>query len=121
MASFGENLKAIRKNRGYSQEKFAEILHSNQAVLSSWERGFRMPPIATVKSIADILHVPLSSLLSIQDSGEDDDLVREVAEMLKQNPKVRSLFEKIKYMTDDDLDALLVVVNAISKESVMRE
>lgn len=118
MSVFGDNLRNLRKSRGYTQEKFAEVIHSNQANVTAWERGFRMPSLATIQEIADIMHVPLSSLISIQNTGEEDDLVREVADLLHRDPKVRLLFDKTRFMSSSDLDIVLGVVSAISRERV---
>lgn len=116
MATFGENLRALRKARGYSQEQFARIIDSTQVTLSSWELDQRMPSLETIKKIARTFHVPVSSLISLEGSGNDDDFVREVADTLQRDPKVRMLFDKTKYMSASDLDAVLGVVNAITKE-----
>ena len=68
MPTFAENLRQLRKSRGYSQDRFAKMIGSNQVTLSSWEVGYRMPSLATIQEIADTFNVPLSSLISIQDS-----------------------------------------------------
>ena len=118
MPSFGENLKALRKSRGYSQDKFARAIGSNQVNISSWELGTRMPSLSTIRHIADTFKVPLSSLISIDSTGMEDDYVREVADMLRRDPKIRMLFDRAKFMTPEDLDAVLSIVNAITRERV---
>lgn len=117
MPSFGENLRELRKSRGYSQDKFARLIGSNQITLSSWEVGTRTPSVETIRRIAKIFNVPLSSLIPLSDSGngEDEDFVREVADALHRDPKVRMLFDKTRYMTPEDLDVVLGVVNAIAR------
>ena len=121
MKTFGENLRELRKSRGYSQDKFARIIGSNQMTISSWEVNTRIPSLQTIKHIADTFHVPLSSLIPLGDTCEDDDFVREVADALHRDPKARLLFDKTRYMTSDDLDAVLSVVNAISRSRDQNE
>lgn len=116
MPTFAENLRTLRKSRGYSQDKFAKMIGSNQVTLSSWEVGTRVPALSTIQEIADTFHVPLSSLISIQDSGMNDDYVQEIAEMLQRDPKIRLLFDRAKFMTRSDIDAVLGVIDAITKE-----
>lgn len=116
MPTFGENLRELRKSRGYSQDKFARTIGSNQMTVSSWEVGSRTPSVETIRRIANTFQVPLSSLLPLSESGNDDDFVREVADALHRDPKVRLLFDKTRYMTSEDLDAVLSVVNIITKE-----
>ena len=122
MASFGENIRELRKSRGYSQERFAREIGSNQMTVSSWEVGTRLPLIPTIKHIAEVFNVPVSSLLPLSESeSNDDDLVREVADALHRDPKVRLLFDKTRYMTAEDLDAVIGVVNAISRSRDQNE
>jgi len=115
---FGDNLRALRKSRGYTQEKFAEILDSNQANITAWETGSRIPTLSTIQKIAKTFHVPLSSLIGAKETGMQDDLVTEVADLIQRNPKVRALFDRTKYMTDQDIDVILGVVDAITRERV---
>ncbi len=35
--TFGEKLKLLRKEKGYSQEKFAELLQVSRQAVSKWE------------------------------------------------------------------------------------
>lgn len=117
MPTFGENLRELRKSRGYSQDKFAREIGSNQMTLSSWEVGTRMPQLSTIQHIADVFHVPLSSLISLNSTGKEEDVDRELMDLIKSNQKVSSLLTKARYMSDDDIDVLLVVANALTKQS----
>ena len=116
MSTFGENIKKLRTSRGYTQDKFARVIGSNQVNVSAWEVGTRVPTLATIRRIADTFNLPLSSLISLEDSGMEDDYVREIADMLQRDPKVRMLFDKARFMSASDLDAVLGVVNAITRE-----
>lgn len=116
MPSFGENLKQLRKSRGYSQEKFAELIKSNQSNVTAWERNERTPHLKTIQYIADIFKVPVSTLLPVAETGIVEDMDKEIIDTLHSNPKIRLLFDKTRYMTSNDLDAVLTVVNAITRE-----
>lgn len=116
MSLFGENLKELRRSRGYTQEKFAEIIKSNQASITAWERGTRMPTLSKIQEIADIFRVPLSSLIGVQTSGNEDDEIRELIDMLKSNQKLRDLYNKVRYLSDEDLDVICRLANALTKE-----
>ena len=117
MPNFGENLRALRKARGYSQQKFANVIDSTQSAVTTWERNERMPSLSTIQHIADTFKVPLSSLISIEDTGHTDDFVREVADILQKNVKLRVLLNKAKYLSDENLDTIISVINAIVGET----
>ena len=116
MPSFGENLRNLRQSRGYSQDKFAKTIGSNQVNVSAWELGTRMPNLATIRHIADTFKVPLSSLISMEETGIEDDYVRQIADLLQQNPKLRTLVDKARYLADADLDVLVSMANALTRD-----
>lgn len=118
MPTFGENLRALRKSRGYTQQKFAEVIGSNQANITSWEIGNRMPNLATIQMIAETFKVPLSSLISIGDTGEDDDFITELADTMKREPKLRVLFDRVKYLNQDDVRVLIRIAQAFANERI---
>lgn len=116
MRTFAENIKALRKSRGYTQEKFAEVIGNKQVNVSAWEVGTRTPYLSTIRQIADTFKVPLSSLISIENTGIDEDYVNNIAESLQREPKLKQVFDKILYMEQSDLDALIGIINAMAKD-----
>lgn len=118
MASFGENLKTLRKSRNMSQQQFAKEIDSNQVVVSSWELNNRMPSLATIKHVAEVFHVPLSSLISLEDIGNEEDGDRELLDLIKQNSKIRKLVDKARYLSNSDLNMILDVVGALTRTRV---
>lgn len=115
MPSFGENLRELRKSRGYSQDRFAREIGSNQMTVSAWEIGTRMPALSTIQHIADTFHVPLSSLISLQSTGNEEDGDRELLDLIQSRQKLRELMSKARYLSDEDLDVILNVANALTK------
>lgn len=113
--TFAERLKQLRTSRGYSQRKLSELLGMAQSVIGNYEAGLREPNFETLEKIADFFNVPLSTLIS-SDYGADRELVKRVADSLHKNPKLGLLFDRACYMDDSDLDAVLTVVNAITRE-----
>lgn len=60
---FGARLQEIRKSKGISQEKLAEMSGLHRTYISSLERGARNPTITTLQSLAIALNVKISFLL----------------------------------------------------------
>ncbi len=68
-ASFGDRLRAIRKEKGMSQDEFATLLGTSKQVLSRYEIGLRIPKITQVQQYAKHLNVSADYLMG--DSMEE--------------------------------------------------
>ena len=69
---FGDILKAVRKERGLSQDEMAALLGTTKQVLSRYETKQRVPKLSIVSAYALKLGIPLSLL-----TGEDAEITRE--------------------------------------------
>ena len=114
---FGENLRALRKSRGYSQMKFAEAIGATQAAVSAWEVGIREPEFSVIFDIAAKFQIPVSSLIPLEESGMDEDVVQKAADMLHRNPRLCLTFDKTKYFDEKQMGVVMSVIDAIAKES----
>ena len=50
---FSENLKAMRKAKGYTQEELAIKLNVTRQTISKWEKGLSVPDVDFLFKIAD--------------------------------------------------------------------
>jgi transcriptional regulator with XRE-family HTH domain len=64
MIAFGIRMKAIREDRGYSQEQLADLAHLHRTYIGGVERGERNISLVNIWRIADALEVPPSSLFA---------------------------------------------------------
>jgi transcriptional regulator with XRE-family HTH domain len=62
-AAFGRNVAALRKQRGLSQEAFAEVVGVHRTYMGGIERGERNLTLRSVERFADRLGVPVLELL----------------------------------------------------------
>ena len=69
-----ENIKALRKSKGLSQEEFAVKLNVVRQTVSKWERGLSVPDSEMLLSISEVLETPVSVLLgeTITETVPDD-------------------------------------------------
>lgn len=112
---FGTNLRNLRIQRGYTQERLAKALQTSQASITAWERGSREPDFRTIKRLAEFFSVPMSALLPSEDLVQDDE-VHKMAESLHLNPKLRLLFDRTRNFNDRDLDAMLAIAESIQRK-----
>ncbi len=68
------NIKAIRKSKGLSQEELAVKLNVVRQTISKWEQGLSVPDAEMLTSISETLETPVSTLLgeNITESKTDD-------------------------------------------------
>ena len=69
-----ENIKAIRKSKGLSQEELAIKLNVVRQTISKWEKGLSVPDSDMLISISEVLETPVSTLLgeTVVESKVDD-------------------------------------------------
>ena len=58
-----ENIKAIRKSKGLSQQELAIKLNVVRQTISKWEQGLSVPDSDMLISISEVLETPVSTLL----------------------------------------------------------
>lgn len=58
-----ENIKAIRKSKGLSQEELAIKLNVVRQTVSKWEQGLSVPDADMLISLSEALELPVSTLL----------------------------------------------------------
>jgi len=69
-----ENIKAIRKSKGLSQQELAIKLNVVRQTISKWETGLSVPDSDLLISISEALETPVSTLLgeNVIESKADD-------------------------------------------------
>ena len=113
--NFGTNLRNLRIQRNLTQQKLGDELGISQSSIGAYEIGIREPSFDIVRRFAEYFNVSPSSLMPFVEAS-DEEYVQRVADSLHRNPKLGLLFDKTALLSDSDLDAVLSVVNAISKE-----
>mgnify|MGYP003296276671 FL=1 len=69
---FQENLKTMRKAKGYTQEDLAIKLNVVRQTVSKWEKGLSVPDADVLCKIADVLDTDVSTLLGEEIVEETD-------------------------------------------------
>lgn len=79
---FGENLKTLRKQKGFSQEELAARLHVVRQTISKWEKNLSVPDADTLIRLAELLEVSVSELLGTK--IENETITSDVADQLSR-------------------------------------
>ena len=81
---FSENLKTLRKQKGFSQEELASRLHVVRQTFSKWEKNLSVPDADTLIRLAEILEVSVSELLGSKIETKNGNVTNDVAEQLSR-------------------------------------
>ena len=78
-----DNIKAIRKSKGLSQEELAIKLNVVRQTISKWEQGYSVPDSELLVSLSEALDTPVSMLLGENVEEQNEDSLKEIAEKLE--------------------------------------
>ena len=69
-----ENIKTVRKSKGFSQEELAVKLNVVRQTISKWEQGLSVPDADMLISLSEALDTPVSTLLGepVAEAKSDD-------------------------------------------------
>jgi putative transcriptional regulator len=77
-----ENLQALRKAKGLSQEELAERLHVVRQTVSKWEKGLSVPDADLLIRLAEVLGTSVSALLGAAVEPEETPEIRQLSQRL---------------------------------------
>ena len=78
-----ENIKAIRKSKGLSQQELAIKLNVVRQTVSKWEQGLSVPDSDMLISISKVLETPVSTLLGETVIKTEVDNLKAISEKLE--------------------------------------
>lgn len=75
--SFGRVLRELRRSRGLSQDKLADLTDTHRTYISQLERGLRSPSLRTLTAVAAALSISIRDLMGLvedEEAGRSDRL-----------------------------------------------
>ena len=112
-----ENMKAIRKSKGLSQEELAAKLNVVRQTVSKWEQGLSVPDADMLISLSEAFETPVSTLLgeTVMESEVDD--LKAISEKLEivnlQLAQRKTTRRKTLYWLLISLCAVIVLIFAV--------
>lgn len=103
---FGIQLRSIRKRRGLTQERLAELIDRSVDAVSNMERGISLPGYETLRRLAEKLSVPLTELAEAMEAAPVDDPER-VDLLTRLSGLARELDTRNLQIAVEHLEALL--------------
>lgn len=78
-----ENIKAVRKSKGLSQQELAIRLNVVRQTISKWEQGLSVPDSDMLISMSEALETPVSTLLGETVIETEADNLKAISEKLE--------------------------------------
>ena len=96
-----ENIKALRKTKGLTQDELAIRLNVVRQTISKWEKGLSVPDAEMLQKIAEVFEVNVSQLLgSPINQNENVDIIAEQLsrineQLIVKNNRSRKIWKTI--------------------------
>lgn len=85
-----DNIRALRKAKGYSQEEVASRLNVARQTISKWEKGYSVPDADMLTRLAEVLEVPVSKLLGEKISNESEPSIAEMLSRINEQMAIKN-------------------------------
>ncbi|EIA23186.1 Putative phage repressor [Candidatus Arthromitus sp. SFB-3] len=78
-----ENIKVIRKSKGFSQQELAVKLNVVRQTVSKWEKGLSVPDSDMLISLSEVFEISVSTLLGETITEIEADTLKVISEKLE--------------------------------------
>lgn len=91
----GQRIKEVRKIRGITQEKLAEIIGIETGSLSAIESGRHFPSLITLEKIANHFNVQMQIFFDFSNKLSEDELISRITQNIS-NMKIKDIYRIYK-------------------------
>lgn len=108
---FAKRLTDLRERKNLLQKDISNIFQVEQATVSNWENGKRIPDSDMLIKLANFFEVSVDYLLGNETNNNIDEELKE-KEALKKALQKSGFMAGDEDLTDEELDRLMKFVNA---------
>jgi len=102
---FGDNIRLLRKQKGWTQIEFAQKLGCSQAIITAYENNVRKPPADKLTVIAELFGVNVTKLFGTIPKTKKNENVK--------NPKLLRKFEQLEQLPANDKRAVFKMIDGL--------
>ena len=113
---FQDNLKALRKRKGITQEELATRLNVVRQTVSKWEKGLSVPDSELLIKLAEVLEAPVSQLLGskIETAEQPDALAEQLSRINEQlaikNRRAKRVWKAIAFIVGGIIAVYILIL-----------
>ena len=105
-----ENIKALRKTKGLTQDELAIRLNVVRQTISKWEKGLSVPDAEMLQRIAEVFEVNVSQLLGAPiNQNENIDVIAEQLSRINEQLVVKNNRSRKIWKTIGIILAIIIV------------
>lgn len=111
----GKTIARLRKAKGLTQAKFADMIHVTQGAISQWETGRTSPDVQQMFILADFFGITVEELstgIIPQEQASAPIQAKETAPA--DDPLTEQIMAKARKMNADELRQLLRIMDAVT-------
>lgn len=116
---FARNLQRYMDERGLSRIELSQAIDVPYSTLSEWLTAKKYPRIDKIEKLAFAFGIEKSDLIEDKSTLEEnyyhDPEAAALADMIKDNPRYRVLFEASRSLSADDVDFVINMINKLAK------
>jgi len=109
---FGEKIKLLRKEKGYSQAELGKLISGDARQISLYETNKISPSSEAIKNLAKVFSISIDFLLF--DEAVRRPLILEKDEALEEA-------EKLKILENDDRISIIQIINSLVKKAKLKD
>ena len=107
-----KRLKALREEKGISQQKLADAIHTSQQNIHRYENGFYEPDIATLTALANFFETSIDYLVGNTDVRHKIEAVQP----FDLNAHEAMLVEKYRQLTSNARSSVMNIIDTFLEE-----
>jgi transcriptional regulator with XRE-family HTH domain len=109
MATIHDNIKRLRKSKGWTQAELAQRLGTSQKVITSYETSSKTPPVGRLPELASVLNVSIEELI-----GAEPLTIKEEIQHTHKNSRIARLQDLYEKLTPDEQRVILKQVRTLA-------
>jgi len=112
MATIHENIKRLRKSKGWTQMELAQRLGTSQKVITSYETRVKTPPVGRLPALAAVFGVSIEDII-----GEQPVKIKAEIRHTHKNSRVAKLHTIYEKLTPTEQRVILKQVKTLAKQA----
>lgn len=101
----GEKIKRMRRERGYTQEQFAELIDISSRNVSNIEQGISFPKPETIEKIIEAFHITIDDLFIINHIKSKKELLKNINQYIDKISDNEKMLELVYRILRDLIEA----------------